>query len=104
MLALKPMLSIESAGFGAAQRLRDTVNAAYSLSECRLSINHTEGSYSMRATKPRVHDRNESTLPFDTTQEIDPALVADLRPKAEATLTQADFDDITVVLPPKPAR
>ena len=40
-------------------------------------------------------------LPFDVTQEIDPALVEDLRPAAEPTLTQTDFEDITLVLPEK---
>ena len=48
--------------------------------------------------------RNESTLPFDVTQEIDPALADELRRTSEPTLTQIDFDDITLVLPvsPKP--
>lgn len=41
------------------------------------------------------------SLPFDVTQEIDPALVEDLRPAIEPTLTQADFEDITLVLPEK---
>ena len=40
-------------------------------------------------------------LPFDVTQEIDPALVEDLRPGQEPTLTQADFEEITLVLPEK---
>ena len=40
-------------------------------------------------------------LPFDVTQEIDPALVEDLRPVAEPTLTQTDFEEITLVLPEK---
>lgn len=43
--------------------------------------------------------RNEPALPFDATQEIDPALVEDLRRGHETTLTQADFDEITLVLP-----
>ena len=47
----------------------------------------------------RPGQRNESALPFDVTQEIDPALVADLRPRDEATLTQTDFEEITLVLP-----
>ena len=42
------------------------------------------------------------TLPFDATQEIDPALADQLRRTTEPTLTQVDFDDITVVLPKKP--
>jgi hypothetical protein len=47
-------------------------------------------------------NRNDSPpLPFDVTQEIDPALVEDLRPTAERTLTQADFEEITLVLPEK---
>ena len=41
-------------------------------------------------------------LPFDVTQEIDPALADELRRTTEPTLTQVDFDDITVVLPEKP--
>jgi hypothetical protein len=49
--------------------------------------------------KPRRDARNESMLPFDVTQEIDPALADELRPGREPTLTQADFDDVTVVLP-----
>ena len=40
-------------------------------------------------------------LPFDVTQEIDPALVEDLRPGREPTLTQTDFEEITLVLPEK---
>jgi hypothetical protein len=43
--------------------------------------------------------RNEPALPFDVTQEIDPALVEDLRRGHETTLTEADFDEITLVLP-----
>jgi hypothetical protein len=46
--------------------------------------------------------RDESIpLPFDVTQEIDPALVEDLRAGGEPTLTQTDFDEITLVLPEK---
>ena len=50
---------------------------------------------------PKKRDpRNEPALPFDVTQEIDPALVEDLH-RGETTLTQADFDEITLVLPEK---
>jgi len=60
----------------------------------------------MSPKKVRPDPRNEPALPFDVTQEIDPALVADLRPAAEPTLTQTDFEEITLVLPenrkPKP--
>ena len=56
----------------------------------------------MSSNKPRRHEREESTLPFDVTQEIDPSLAEQLRRTSESTLTQADFEDITVVLPPKP--
>jgi len=61
----------------------------------------------MASKKLSGGNRSESPpLPFDVTQEIDPALVADLRPAAEPTLTQADFEEITLVLPenrkPKP--
>jgi hypothetical protein len=50
--------------------------------------------------KPRQGAHDES-LPFDETQEIDSALVGDLHKGFEATLTQVDFDDITVVIPEK---
>ena len=46
-------------------------------------------------------NRSEPPLPFDVTQEIDPTLVEDLRPTAEPTLTQLDFEEITLVLPQK---
>jgi hypothetical protein len=44
----------------------------------------------------------ESTLPFDVTQEIDPALAEELKRTAEPTLTQEDFEAVTLVLPEKP--
>jgi hypothetical protein len=52
----------------------------------------------------RGDDRDDSSLPFDVTQEIDPGLANELKLTSEPTLTQVDFDDITVVLPlqPKP--
>lgn len=51
--------------------------------------------------KPRRDTRSEPTLPFDVTQDIDPALAEEARRGFEATLTQTDFDDITVVAPDK---
>ena len=56
----------------------------------------------MSSRKSRFDDSNESHLPFDATQEIDPGLADQLRRTAEPTLSQVDFDDITVVLPKKP--
>jgi hypothetical protein len=53
----------------------------------------------MSPKKARPENRGGAPLPFDVTQEIDPAFVDDLRRTGEATLTQTDFDDITVVLP-----
>ena len=50
---------------------------------------------------PRGTGDESPPLPFDVTQEIDPALVEDLRPAAEPTLTQTDFEEITLVLPEK---
>ena len=50
--------------------------------------------------KKKREPRNEPALPFDITQEIDPTLVDDLR-RNEPTLTQTDFDEITLVLPEK---
>lgn len=56
----------------------------------------------MPSKKSWRKDREESALPFDVTQEIDPSLADQLRRTSEPTLTQGDFEDITVVLPPKP--
>jgi len=53
----------------------------------------------MAPKKSRRDGRNEATLPFDVTQDIDPALAEDLRRFSEPTLTQTDFDEITLVLP-----
>jgi hypothetical protein len=50
----------------------------------------------------RRQRHEEPALPFDVTQEIDPALAEELRRSAEPTLGQGDFDDITVVLPDSP--
>ena len=46
-------------------------------------------------------ERDGATLPFDVTQEIDPALADELRQGGEQTLTQTDFEGITLVLPEK---
>jgi hypothetical protein len=46
-------------------------------------------------------DGTGATLPFDVTQEIDPALADEVRQRGEQTLTQTDFDEITLVLPEK---
>jgi hypothetical protein len=56
----------------------------------------------MTAKKSRRNDREESSLAFDVTQEIDPSLAEQLRRTSEETLTQVDFEEITLVLPPKP--
>jgi len=56
----------------------------------------------MTAKKSPRNDRDESSLAFDVTQEIDPSLAEQLRGTSEATLTQVDFEEITLVLPPKP--
>jgi hypothetical protein len=56
----------------------------------------------MSPKNPRPENRGSAPLPFDVTQEIDPALVDEARQTGEATLTQTDFDDITVLLPEKP--
>lgn len=55
----------------------------------------------MTRKKTSIEER-EPALPFDVTQEIDPALAEELRRTSESTLTQADFDDVTIVLPEKP--
>jgi hypothetical protein len=44
----------------------------------------------------------EPPLAFDVTQDIDPALVDPLRRGNEPTLTQVDFDELTVELPKPP--
>jgi hypothetical protein len=56
----------------------------------------------MSPKNSRPGNRGGAPLPFDVTQEIDPALVDEMRQTGEATLTQTDFDDITVLLPEKP--
>jgi hypothetical protein len=55
----------------------------------------------MRRKSASINRRDEPVLPFDVTQEIDPALAEELRVSGEPTLTQTDFDDVTVVLPEK---
>lgn len=55
----------------------------------------------MRPKKSRPEEIDDAALPFDVTQEIEPGLVDDLLHRHAATLTQPDFDDITVVLPEK---
>jgi hypothetical protein len=44
---------------------------------------------------------DDSALPFDVTQEIDPALSDLLRQNSEPTLTQGDFNELAVDLPKK---
>jgi len=51
--------------------------------------------------KPGRDVRETPALPFDVTQEIDSALVDQALNAHEATLTQVDFADITLVLPDK---
>lgn len=59
----------------------------------------------MRPKKSFAEDVDAAALPFDVTQEIEPSLVDEILRHGEPTLTQADFDDITVVLPQqKPKR
>ena len=55
----------------------------------------------MPAKKSAHKSSDDSTLPFDVTQEIDPALADEVRNRGEQTLTQTDFDEITLVLPEK---
>jgi hypothetical protein len=52
----------------------------------------------------RRGDGNDTPLAFDVTQDIDPALVDPLRRTNEPTLTQIDFDELTVELPKPPKR
>jgi hypothetical protein len=56
----------------------------------------------MNPKRSRRNKRDDAALPFDVTQEIDPSLVDELRRAHEPTLTQTDFDEITVVLPQTP--
>lgn len=55
----------------------------------------------MRPKRSRLDQGEAPTLAFDVTQEIDPALADELREVGDQTLTQADFDDVTLVLPDK---
>src|SRR6185503_18815888 len=84
MLVRHLVVSTAEPGFEGAQRLRDTVNANVSLGECRLSREHVQkrsGIGSMASKKFSGANRSDAPpLPFDVTQEIDPALVEDLRP------------------------
>ena len=48
-------------------------------------------------------ERVDPPLAFDVTQDIDPALVDTLRRTNEPTLTQSDFDELTVELPKPPS-
>lgn len=61
-----------------------------------------EEIWSMAPKKTSRDPRDAPALPFDVTQEIDPALADELRRMGEATLTQTDFEDVTIVLPEKP--
>src|SRR5262249_30815029 len=92
-----PIVSTAGTVLERAQRLRDTVNAASLLDECRLSLQRARFRILDMVPKKR-EQRSEPTLPFDVTQEIDPALLEDVR-RNEATLTQTDSDEITLVLP-----
>ncbi|HJR70129.1 MAG TPA: hypothetical protein VKA43_08840 [Gammaproteobacteria bacterium] len=57
------------------------------------------------STKNRRRGKGqEPPLPFDVTQDIDPELAESLRRGTEPTLTQVDFDDIEVELPPPPPK
>ena len=55
----------------------------------------------MRPKKSFPEDVDAAALPFDVTQEIEPSLVDEILRQRDPTLTQADFDDVTVVLPQK---
>jgi hypothetical protein len=50
---------------------------------------------------------NSPELDFDTTQEIDPALVDSILSRSDPTMVQGDFDDTEILLdigkPAKPA-
>jgi hypothetical protein len=87
--------------FGQMTRLRDTVNAVDSREKCRLPREELE-DLPMPSQRSRRNHRADSALPFDVTQEIDPSLADELRRTTEPTLTQVDFEDITLVLPQKP--
>jgi hypothetical protein len=53
----------------------------------------------MTPRKPRREQRDEPALPFDATQEIDASLADELHRTREPTLTQTDFEEVTLVLP-----
>ena len=58
----------------------------------------------MAPRKLRREQRDAPALPFDVTQDIDPLLVDELLRTGEPSLTQGDFDDVTIVLPGEPKR
>lgn len=98
MLALLAALSI-----GTAQFVKSDV---FNVPEPFRDVGSPEDSMSPpMARKKTANDehRNEA-LPFDVTQEIDPALAEWLHPGGEPTLSQADFADIALELPPTSSR
>ena len=102
MLVLHHVVSTAGADFHQAQRLRDTVNAGVLHGTVGFHDITLRNLNLMASRKSPSGNRDESTsLPFDVTQEIDPALVEDLRRGGEPTLTQTDFEEITLVLPEK---
>ena len=56
----------------------------------------------MAPRKLRREQRDEPLLQLDVTQEIDDSLADELLRTSEPTLTQGDFEDVTLVLPDKP--
>lgn len=84
------------------QPLRDTVNDLFSFEDCTIFGRYSGKFQLMTAKKAPMNRPSEPALPFDVTQEIDPALAEQLRRTGEPTLTQTDFDDVTIVLPEKP--
>jgi hypothetical protein len=56
----------------------------------------------MAPRKPKRREPDELGLQFDITQEIEPELVDEQVRGSEPTLSQVDFEDITVALPPNP--
>ena len=58
----------------------------------------------MAPRKLRREQRDEAVLQLDVTQEIDDSLTDELLRTSEPTLTQGDFEDVTLVLPDEPKR
>ena len=79
--------------------LCDTVNFSGPFQQRSLFVGEDNTDMSTKNRRQRGRDPGPA-LPFDVTQDIDPGLAESLQRGDEPTLTQTDFDEIEVALPP----